>query len=261
VSSDASALRPASAVILARQGGSDLELYMVRRLARASAFPDVWVFPGGAVQPADAEPLPGEPLGAAEALARLSERGGVPPEPGDALGLHRAALRELLEETGVLLAKRPDGRAASSAEAAGLREELRRGAPLGVRLAAAGLRADLTALTYFSHWITPEGQPRRFDTRFFVAALPAGQSASHCGDETCDGAWVAPRAALGRYADGEFPLVLPTRLHLQRLTPLRTLDDLLTTAASKPIRTVLTGRPHGPDDGRWWSQGGEVRGW
>jgi 8-oxo-dGTP pyrophosphatase MutT (NUDIX family) len=261
VSSDASRPRLAAAVILARQGPSDLELYMVRRLAGASAFPDVWVFPGGAVHAADAEPLPDETLGAAGALARLSERGGVPPEPNEALGIHRAALRELLEETGILLVRGPDGRVPPAGEAAELREALRRSQPLGPLLERAGLAADLAALTYFSHWITPEGQPRRFDTRFFVAALPIGQSASHCGDETCDGVWVAPRVALGRFAAGEFPLVLPTRLHLQRLTPLRTLDDLLATAATKPIRTVLTGRPHGPDDGRWWSQGGEARGW
>src|SRR5262245_58781554 len=111
---------------------------MVRRLARASAFPDVWVFPGGVVQTVDAEPLPGETLDAAEALARLSERGGVPPEPGDALGLHRAALRELFEETGVLLARHPDGRVPPSAEVSGLRQELRAGAPLGRLLETAG---------------------------------------------------------------------------------------------------------------------------
>jgi 8-oxo-dGTP pyrophosphatase MutT (NUDIX family) len=260
VSSDAAAPRPAAAVILARQGPSDLELYMVRRLARASAFPDVWVFPGGVVHAADAEPLPGEILGAREALVRLSERGGVPPEPDEALGIHRAALRELLEETGVLLARDPDGRAPASAEADRLREALRHGETLGALLEGAGLVADLAALTYFSHWITPEGQPRRFDTRFFVAALPPGQSASHCGDETCDGLWIAPRVALDRDAAGAFPLVMPTRLHLQRLTPLRTLDDLLATAATKPIRTVLTGRPERPGDDRWWRPG-EAAGW
>ncbi|HEV8636577.1 MAG TPA: hypothetical protein VG370_20345 [Chloroflexota bacterium] len=261
MSHDAVAPRPSAAVILARQGRSDLELYMVRRLARATAFPDVWVFPGGAVHADDAEPLPGEALGAEEALARLSERGGVPPDPGEALAIHRAALRELFEETGVLLARAADGRPPGWAEVAGLRDALRRGTALGGLLDRAGLAADLAALTYFSHWITPEGQPRRFDTRFFVGALPPDQSASHCGDETCDGVWIAPRAALGRAAAGDFPLVVPTRMHLERLTPFRALDDLLATAATKPIRTVLPGRAAGSDDGRWWSQSDQARGW
>ena len=229
---------------------------MVRRLARATAFPDVWVFPGGAVEESDRGALPGEAFGADEALRRLSERGGVPPEPGDALPLHRAALRELFEETGVLLARDAGGGSPGPDELEGLRDGLRRGGALGALLGRLGLAADLAALTYFSHWITPVGQPRRFDTRFFVAALPDGQRASHCGDETCDGRWIAPRDALGGDA---FPLVVPTRMHLERLAELRTLDELLAAATTKPIRTVLSGRPIEPDDRRWWS--GEGRGW
>jgi 8-oxo-dGTP pyrophosphatase MutT (NUDIX family) len=246
------ALRASAAVLLARDGLDDLELFMVRRPAGAGAFADVWVFPGGSVQGDDAQVLPGESLSADAALARLSERGGVPPGDGTAaLALHRAAVRELFEEAGVLLARPgPD-----AALAAALRAGIRGGATLGAALAEVGLAADLDALVYFSHWITPSDRPRRFDTRFFVAALPDGQAADHCGEETCDGAWVAPREALGRYAAGDFPLVLPTRLHLQRLTPYRRLAPLLADAAAKPIRSVQPGRPAEPDDGHWWREG------
>jgi hypothetical protein len=136
-----------------------------------------------------------------------------------------------------------------------MRDEMRRGVALGPLLASAGLAADLEALTYFSHWITPSDRPRRFDTRFFVASLPDGQQAGHCGVETCDGVWVSPREALGRYALGTFALVLPTRMHLQRLTPYRRLGHLLADAAAKPVRTVMPGRPGGADDALWWSEG------
>jgi 8-oxo-dGTP pyrophosphatase MutT (NUDIX family) len=244
--------RPSAAVLLARDGAEDLELFMVRRPAGAGAFADVWVFPGGSVQADDTQPLPGEGLSADAALARLSERGGVaPPDAAAALALHRAAVRELFEEAGVLLARPgPD-----AARVASLREGVRRGVGLASTLAEAELSADLGALVYFSHWITPSDRPRRFDTRFFVAALPDGQAAGHCGEETCDGAWVAPREALGRYAAGDFPLVLPTRLHLQRLTPYRGVARLLADAAAKPIRSVQPGRPAEADDRRWWREG------
>jgi 8-oxo-dGTP pyrophosphatase MutT (NUDIX family) len=244
--------RPAAAVLLARDGADDLELFMVRRPANAGAFANVWVFPGGSVHVDDGAPLPGEGLSAEEALRRLSERGGVaPPDGAAALALHRAAARELFEEAGVLLARpTPD-----AALARALRRRVRAGEGFAALLEGAGLGAELAALVYFSHWITPRERPRRFDTRFFVAGLPAGQEAGHRGDETCDGIWIAPREALGRYAVDDFPLVLPTRLHLQRLTPYRRVGQLLADAAAKPVRTVLPGRPAGEDDGRWWSEG------
>jgi hypothetical protein len=110
-------------------------------------------------------------------------------------------------------------------------------------LAAEGLRPALGQLRYFSHWITPLGAERRFDTRFFVAEMPPGQGAADCGIETFDGLWVRPHDALGRYAAGELPLVFPTRMHLQRLTEPRSLGELLELAGSKPVATVRPTRP------------------
>jgi hypothetical protein len=100
-----------------------------------------------------------------------------------------------------------------------------------------GLNPDYRGLIYFSHWITPDDIPRRFDTRFFVAQMPASQSAVHCHVETTESAWIAPADALRR-ADRDLPLVMPTRAHLSRLSTARTLSDLLELARTKSIQTV-----------------------
>jgi 8-oxo-dGTP pyrophosphatase MutT (NUDIX family) len=215
---------PSAAVLLVRDGPADgrsepvgLEVLMVRRGAGAAAFGGAWVFPGGLVEPADYDRAPDPDLSPAAALDELTRRGGSPPaSPDEALALWRAAARELAEEAGVRL-------------------------------------PFLRALTYFSHWITPRGLPRRFDTRFFVAAMPPDQEAVHCGVETDGCCWVEPHRALLEYHEGRFPLVLPTRMHLQRIAPFRSVEALLAEAARKPIATVLPDapRPTVDADPRW----------
>lgn len=225
---------------------------MARRAASATSFADAYVFPGGTVRDDDLGP------GDVDALTELTRRGGTPPPTADAArGLYRAAIRELFEEAGVLLARDAAGATptildAESATWRARREQLQRGeTSLHALLEELGLRPAFGELIYFSHWITPLGQPRRFDTRFFVAALPPGQQASHCGVELTDGVWLGPHDALGRYAAGKLPLVFPTRMHLQRLTGARSLDDLLEIARTKPIATIQPGRP-GEDVGARW---------
>ena len=198
--------RPSAAVLLVRDAPGAVEVLMVRRGAGAAAFGGAWVFPGGLVEAQDYG-IRDDGLGPAEALAELTRRGGTPPASAeDALALYRAAVRELGEEAGVRL----DGP---------------------------------RALTYFSHWITPYGLPRRFDTRFFVAAMPPDQEAAHCGVETDGCRWVEPHEALREYHEGRFPLVLPTRMHLQRIAPFRSVQAVLAEGSSKPISTVLPDRP------------------
>jgi 8-oxo-dGTP pyrophosphatase MutT (NUDIX family) len=207
---------PSAAVLLVRSASGGVEVLMVRRGAGAVAFGGAWVFPGGLVEPQDYAPS-NDGLAPREALDELTRRGGTPPAtPEDALALWRAARRELFEEAGVLL---PSGR----------------------------------SLTYFSHWITPRGLPRRFDTRFFVAAMPPDQVAAHCGVETDGCRWVEPHDALREYHEGHFPLVLPTRMHLQRITPFRSVEALLEEAARKPIATVQpeAPRPTADPEPRW----------
>ena len=261
--------RPAATVILLRPAGAGYEVFMVRRLARAAAFADAFVFPGGSVGPEDGREVPsvGE-LDPAAARESLAARGSRPPDdPRLALALYRAGLRELFEEAGVLLARERSGRLARITEADASRwDEMRREVQagrlgFGELLRREGLVLDERQLVYFSHWITPIGEPRRFDTRFFVARMPPEQVAAHCAVETTEGAWVAPAEALERAARGAFPLVFPTRKHLEVLAAHPTLDEALHFAATKPIRTVQPSRrpAEGEDaipgafaEGAWW---------
>ncbi len=80
--------------------------------------------------------------------------------------------------------------------------------------------------------------PRRFDTRFFIAVVPRGQEAVHCGRETTAGAWLAPTVALEQFAAGTIKLMQPTEAVLRALAPFATTDEALAWARAKPIRTV-----------------------
>ncbi|HUX88473.1 MAG TPA: NUDIX hydrolase [Chloroflexota bacterium] len=229
---------------------------MVRRGA-GMAFGDAYVFPGGVVRPDDAEDISTDrDFGVDAARRALTVRGSQPPTDGrEALAFWRAALRELFEEAGVLLATTETGHPlVISPEAAGRFAAARRAlqsGQLGLRdwVVQERLSLSYSALVYFSHWITPSALPRRYDTRFFVAQLPAGQDALHCQVETTDGRWIRPRDALTGAANGTFPLVLPTRLHLARLASGASPEELLTFAATKSIRTVEPARPPADERG------------
>lgn len=259
--------RPAATVILTRPADRGFEVLLVRRLASAAAFADVFVFPGGSVRSDDDEAGPyGGGLSPSEAMTRLTDRGGRPPtEAGLALAFFRAAIRELFEEAGILLArdaavKFPRMDLAAETWAAH-REALQadRTSLIDV-LRAERLVPDDRELVYFSHWVTPTGLPRRFDTRFFVGELPEGQIAAHCQVETTESIWISPRLAVERAEAGSLPLVLPTRLHLRRLAAFASQDDFLAFARSKPIVTVqptiepgvTTDRIHPFDENAEW---------
>ena len=162
-----------------------------------------------------------------------------------------AALRECFEEAGVLLAY-PEGTAPGGAlvdvtepgvraRLAGCRIELNAGS-IGFLEAcrAEGLRLAVDRVHYFSHWITPEPAPKRYDTRFFVAALPSGQVPVHDDYETVDTVWVRPDDALARAAAGEFDLIFPTMKNLEAISRFATSGELLAAAAAvERVPTVL----------------------
>ena len=223
---------------------------MVRRSERSAAFPAIYVFPGGTVDAGDAEI-------ARTALLRhvvpaLAER--EPSEPAHEV----AAIREAFEEAGMLLAAGPDG--APLDESVDLRS-VRAEALSGTRsfadvLAGMGAMLDARRLWYFSHWITPLGRSRRFDTHFYLAEAPEGQAGSTDDFETLDGIWIAPAEALRRNRAGDFPMIFPTIKHLERLAAYDTVEALRAFATTKPIHTVLPNsedKPRMPDglEGKW----------
>lgn len=230
---------------------SSIEVLLVRRNPRASFAGGAHVFPGGALDPDDAGPA-AEAFCAGRSDAGASLILGV---PAGGLAYWVGAVRESFEEAGVLLAYGPDGALLSFSDAA-TKERFaarRRSVNEGrEQFLAACQDEEVTLATdrvhYFAHWITPEGAPRRFDTRFFVAAAPPDQTPAHDASETVADVWMAPEEALSKHRAGEIDLILPTIRNLQALARFTTTDDLLAaarSAASVPVtvpRVVVDGR-------------------
>lgn len=187
--------RDAATVILLRPSSGDagFEVFLLRRHRGASFMASAFVFPGGAADPGDTD-------------------------------LRATAARELFEEAGVLLAPgAPDGDTL-----AGWRRRILDGAPLAPLLAGANLAIDVDALRWWSHWITPSIEKKRFSARFYVAVLPTGQTPSFDDRETVDEAWVTPADALAR--SGELALPPPQLRTMLELSACRTIDDVLARA-------------------------------
>ncbi len=208
----------ASLMLLRDAPGGGLEVLMLRRAERDGDLRSgACVFPGGVLEPAD-RAAQAWCLGPGD--AEFSARLGL---PGGGLDYAVAAVRESFEEAGVLLACRPDGSALGAAEWAALHDELapwrlhlHRGEhDIGALCRAFDLRLDLRGLHYFSHWLTPPGVPKRFDTRFFTAPMPAGQAPEADRSEAVELMWARPADALAR---GSGYVLLPvTRCTLQEL--------------------------------------------
>lgn len=220
IENNAVPVRDAATVVLLRDAGAGLETFLLKRSAGTAFVPGAHVFPGGAVDPADADPAVYrrcDGLDDAEASRRLDL-------PRDGLAFWVAAIRESFEEAGVLLATDEAG-AEPDWRDPGLRRRLAAGrralhageAALAEILAAEGLRLPVARLRYYGHWVTPPGPPRRYSTRFFAARSPVGQTLAHDGIETVAGGWTPPGHALRCYRRGELTMILPTEMQLQFL--------------------------------------------
>lgn len=184
--------RPAATVVLLRPGPDGLEVLLTHRPATMAFAGDMHVFPGGAVDAADGD-------------------------PEDPAAFEVAAIRELFEEAGVLLAD-PRGTPPTPHDVAVAREALLDRAHTIAEVAERlnlELRTDL--LVPLSRWVTPPFVERRFDVRFFAAELPAGIEPSFVGDEVIADRWLTPRAALAARAAGEIGMWVPTTVTLQQL--------------------------------------------
>lgn len=252
-------MRLAATVILARP---PLEVYLTRRSAGAAFAPDAFVFPGGTIEPQDgSEGARARTVGLE--LERLDRefRAEIPqeldcdePVTGNdaAATLMVAALRELFEEAGVLLARTAaalpvDARAADWRRVTEERAAVRSGAlAFADFLAAHDWYADARALTLFSHWITPPSEARRYNTHFFFAVAPVDQVPLADASETHDGIWIAPSAALERRRSGTLHLVYPTIKHLERLAGFDSVETALDYARRKRVLTIMP--KNTPDD-------------
>lgn len=216
--------RPAATVVLIRDAGGGLEVLLLRRNRSAGFVPGAYVFPGGRVDATDGEDA---------ILARVM---GAGEEPEAAYWV--AAAREMFEETGVLLVA---GHAAVDAgELERWRDALMRDeATLIDVLDAAGVGLDLSRMVYFAHWITPVVEPRRYDTRFFIAALPDGALARADAREMSDATWLSPAAALRRFSEGLLPMVFPTLRTLEALDGFADVEEVLAHFRGREVRSIL----------------------
>ncbi|GGC65882.1 MBL fold metallo-hydrolase [Marinobacter halophilus] len=229
-------IRPAATLVLTRDTADGLEVLLLQRTWEAIFLPGYYVFPGGAVNAQ-------EPEGRVHMVgvedAHISQTMSLDEGGADYM---LAAVRECFEEAGVLLAQDSAGALVGAEHPVhGEREALFRDEVSLAQLCAKhGLMVPLDRLAYLSHWVTPPGPPRRFDTRFFVAVAPAGQVASHDGEETIDQVWISPAQALAEHRAGQRLLGLPTIRTLRVLCDFSTSAELMRYAHANPPEAFPT---------------------
>jgi 8-oxo-dGTP pyrophosphatase MutT (NUDIX family) len=245
--------RQAATVLLLRDGVQPdgtvaLEVYLLRRTRGMPFAGGMTAYPGGGVDPRDGD----------------TEIGWTGPPPADwaaafgcderlARELVCAAVRETFEEAGVLLAGDERG---VVPDVSGDDWEQRRQALLARELSLAELLADrglavrADLLRPFAHWITPPVEPRRYDTKFFAAALPTGQEARHVSGEADEAAWLTPAAALHEAHAGSRPMLPPTNHTLGQLQPFPDVTAALAGSPPEPLHPISPTFAETPD-GRW----------
>lgn len=234
--------RDAASVVLLREGASGPEVLLLRRHASSQVLGGAYVFPGGKLERSDSAPATQARLDAPAATLHAA-LGESALNPDVAAGLFVAALREAFEESGVLLATQagrpPDAGARQRAVAA-----IRAGTPFDALLAQHDWQLDSRALAPWSRWITPRRPAmmnRRFDTRFFLAAVPDEQEAQHDDHEVTEARWLKPRTALAQYRDRQIDLAPPQIVSLLHLLPFGSVAAALADARTRPPPLV---EPH-----------------
>jgi 8-oxo-dGTP pyrophosphatase MutT (NUDIX family) len=235
MSSEAVAPRPASTVLLLRDGPSgEIEVFMMVRHYEIDFNSGALVFPGGSVDKGDQE-----------IIARTEFYTGEEGLDAAALSFRIAAIRETFEESGILLARSRGSNALIDAKRAGGIEAVSRTALCEGKTTFLSVLTDhevslaLDELVPYAHWITPEGMPKRFDTWFFLAAAPPEQVGAHDGRESTDSIWLSPREALAGGESGRFKLPFPTTRNLIKLGKQPNVKAALEGVGGKPIVTVI----------------------
>ncbi len=235
--------RPAATVVLLREKARGFELLLMRRNRSAGFVPGAYVFPGGRVDAQDGHPTlvsRVEQLTRAQAAARLSLPQGDPP----AIAYYLAAVREAFEEAAVLIA-RPGGRFLPHSPRGRARLVRLRDRLMGGAMGFADILDDLAvgidgaALEYIAHWITPEAESRRYDTRFFAALAPPGSRSAPDPREMTDSVWLAPGKALDRHRAGRLPMIFPTIRTLEELSAFSSADAVLACYRGRDIPALM----------------------
>jgi 8-oxo-dGTP pyrophosphatase MutT (NUDIX family) len=221
--------KPAATIVLLRDTDT-MEVLLLKRHRSSGFVPGAYVFPGGRTDAADADP----------ALLERSLNFRAANVP---LYYWFAAVREVFEETGVLIARR-DGEwvldTTSSSEMHEVRVSLlEERLTLKNALRQCDCRIDFEDVVYFAHWITPEAEPRRYDTRFFLARLPERREVQVDPREMTDAAWLSPSEALERFAAGKLPMVFPTVRTLEQLVPFKTTTEALHSFRARDVEPVM----------------------
>lgn len=245
-------IRDAATVVLLRPAQTSFEVFLMRRAAGHAFMANAWVFPGGRVDPADC----GDPIAAVIADRTGAEAAATLAAPGDnlspttALGLYAAAIRETFEEAGILFASPPgaDGlidltTSPLASEWSNLRAQVDAGDLSICQLCLAkNLLLRAQKLHYFAHWITPDFESRRYDTRFFIAIAPENQAPSHDDGELIASRWRPAEEAIAAYYDREIFLAPPTLRILEELSAFDSIADIQSDLARRHRPPAI--RPH-----------------
>lgn len=221
---DAVPVRDAATVVLLRDGTDGIEAWLLTRVTQMAFAAGMTVFPGGRVDGADADlPVQGD-------VSALAERSGC--SESTARALVGAAVRETFEETGVLLT-------VPFADLSGAREDVELGrVSFGELLRANGLAIDAGSLHPWSRWVTPAGEVRRYDTRFFVGALPDGAEAADVTSESSAASWIPVGTAIEEVQRGERKMLPPTLTTLASLASFATVSEALASSGSRSLDAV-----------------------
>lgn len=224
-------LRDATTVVLLPDTGA-LTTYLMRRALTMAFAPGMWVFPGGRVDSADAE---------LDVAGEVSATRLTAPSHQAATALVVSAVREVFEETSVLLAVDDHGR--TPEEDSGWESD-RAAVATGEQsfeevLVRRQLHVDADALRLWTHWVTPEMESRRYDVRFFIARVPPGQRCREVSGEADIAEWSSPGAALAAYARGDMPMLPPTVATLADLAPLPDTATVWAAARDREVRPLM----------------------
>jgi len=244
---DEQAPRNAATVILLRdRTEGPYELFLMQRHRNQAFMGGAYVFPGGRLDESDADPGLAAYLGGfcASEARRLLQEPDLPEET--ALGLFLTAIRETFEEAGVLLARCSSGQLVdmtapgAALRFAAYRLELHEGRFTLADLARQeGILYAPDLLIPYSHWITPEMEPRRFDTRFFLARFPEKQAAIHDRMELTESCWMTTGSALADHEAGRIVLMPPTLKTIEELHAFTRVEPLFAAVRSQRIYTIL----------------------